>query len=57
MIVTGANINFDTGSGQYMNMMDAGMIKAWADQGIVDQGLVDMEYITAPIPGYTRSKG
>ena len=57
MIVTGANINFDTDNGQYLNMMDAGMIKAWADQGIVDQGLVGMEYITAPIPGYTRSKG
>ncbi|MBP6682930.1 MAG: hypothetical protein KA159_06410, partial [Halioglobus sp.] len=57
MIVTGANINFDTDSGQYLNMMDASMIKAWTDQGIVDQGLADMEYITAPIPGYTRNQG
>jgi len=57
MIVTGANINFDTDSGQYLNMMDAGMIKAWADQGIVDQGLGEMEYITASIPGYTRNQG
>jgi hypothetical protein len=32
MIVTGANLNFDSDSGQYINMMDAGMIKAWSDR-------------------------
>jgi len=35
-------------------MMDAGMIKAWADQGIKDQGLDKMNYISAPVPKYAR---
>jgi quercetin dioxygenase-like cupin family protein len=57
MIVTGANVNFDGDSGQFINMMDASMIKAWTDQGIQEQGLTDMDYITAPVPGFTRNKG
>jgi len=52
MIVTGANINYDMDSGQYMNIMDAGMIRAWVDQAIVDQGAEDMTYITPPLPAY-----
>jgi quercetin dioxygenase-like cupin family protein len=56
MIVTGANVNFDSDSGQYLNMMDAGMIKTWTDQAIVEQGLKDMNYITPPLPGYARRK-
>ena len=35
-------------------MMDASLIKAWADQGIKDQGLTKMNYISAQIPKYTR---
>ena len=54
MIVTGANVNYDGDSGQYINMMDAGMIKAWVDQAIVDQGAMDMDYITAAVPTFTR---
>ena len=57
MIVTGANINFDADSGQYMNMMDAGMIKAWSDEAIKEQGLPDMNYITAPVPTYNGKQG
>lgn len=56
MIVTGANVNFDTPTGAFINMMDAGMIKAWVDQGIKDQGADDMEYITAPVPTYAVKK-
>jgi 2,4'-dihydroxyacetophenone dioxygenase len=56
MIVTGANVNFDTPTGAFINMMDAGMIKAWVDQGIEDQGAKDMEYITAPVSTYAVKK-
>jgi 2,4'-dihydroxyacetophenone dioxygenase len=56
MIVTGANVNFYTDSGVFINMMDAGMIKAWVDQGIKDQGADDMTYITAPVPTYAVKK-
>jgi hypothetical protein len=35
-------------------MMDASLIKAWADQGIKDQGLDKMNYISAQVPQYTR---
>jgi hypothetical protein len=56
MIVTGANVNFDKDSGTYINMMDAGMIKSWVDQGIVDQGGDKMQYITAPVPTFAVSK-
>ena len=56
MIVTGANVNFDTDSGQYMNMMDAGMIKAYRVRPGHKRtfGLDKMHYITAPVPGYSR---
>ena len=37
MVVIGANVNFMP-DGTYIGLMDAGMIKAWADQGIKDQG-------------------
>jgi len=53
MIVTGANINFGT-DGAFLGIMDAGMIKAWVDQGIKDQGCDQMNYISAPIPGNAR---
>jgi len=53
MIVTGANINFGT-DGAFLGIMDAGMIKAWVDQGINDQGCDQMNYISAPIPGNAR---
>jgi len=46
MVVFGANVNF-LKDGTYINLMDAGMIKAWADQGIKDQGLTNMNYISA----------
>ena len=56
MIVTGANVNFDKDSGSYINMMDAGMIKTWVDQGIAEQGADKMQYITAPVPTYAGNK-
>jgi 2,4'-dihydroxyacetophenone dioxygenase len=56
MIVTGANINYDTDSGSYINLMDAGMIKAWVDQGVVEQGLEQMDYITPAVPSYARTQ-
>jgi quercetin dioxygenase-like cupin family protein len=54
MIVTGSNINYDKDSGQYINIMDAGMIKTWVDQGIIDQGCDQMNYITPSVPTYAR---
>ena len=53
MIVTGANINFSA-EGEYLGMMDAGMIKTWVDQGIREQGCGHMTYITPPIAHYAR---
>ena len=53
MVVFGANVNF-LKDGTYLNMMDASLIKAWADQGIKDQGLDKMNYISARVPQYTR---
>jgi quercetin dioxygenase-like cupin family protein len=53
MIVTGSNINFGPDGG-YLGLMDAGMIKAWVDQGIKDQGVDRMTYISANVPTYTR---
>lgn len=53
MIVTGTNVNFGA-DGTYLGMMDAGMIKAWVDQGIKDQGLEKMNYISAPVANFTR---
>ena len=52
MVVFGANINFMP-DGSYINLMDAGMIKAWVDQGIKDQGATKMNYISAQVPKYT----
>lgn len=37
-----------------INLMHAGMIKAWVNQGIVDQGCDTMNYITPSVPGYAR---
>jgi hypothetical protein len=53
MVVCGANVNF-LQDGTYLNMMDASLIKAFADQGIKDQGLTRMNYISAQIPRYAR---
>ena len=53
MVVFGANVNF-LKDGTYINMMDANLIKAWADHGIKEQGLDKMNYISAQIPKYTR---
>jgi 2,4'-dihydroxyacetophenone dioxygenase len=53
MVVTGSNINFAP-DGTYLGLMDAGMIKAWVDQGIRDQGCVRMTYISPSLPGYAR---
>jgi hypothetical protein len=53
MVVFGANVNF-LKDGTYINMMDASLIKAWADHGIKEQGLGKMNYISAQIPKYTR---
>ncbi len=56
MVVTGANVNF-TDSGEYLNMMDASLIKSWVDQAIATQpGCENISYITAPIPTYTKAK-
>ena len=58
MIVAGANINFSA-EGEYLGMMDAGMIKTWVDTGIAEQGCDQMTYITPPVAmaaaaGYAR---
>jgi 2,4'-dihydroxyacetophenone dioxygenase len=53
MVVTGSNVNFDA-NGTFLGLMDAGMIKAWVDQGIKDQGCDKMTYIAAPVPKYAR---
>jgi len=34
-------------------MMDASLIKAWADPGITEQGLGKLNYVTAQIPKYS----
>ncbi len=52
MIVTGSNVNF-ADDGSFINIMDAGMIKAWVDQAIKDQGATQMSYISAPVAKYT----
>ncbi|WP_339515624.1 2,4'-dihydroxyacetophenone dioxygenase family protein [Pseudomonas sp. RL_15y_Pfl2_60] len=55
MIVFGANVNF-TETGEYINMMDAGLIKTWVDQAIKEQpGAEDVRYISSPAPSYTKS--
>lgn len=54
MIVTGSNVNFDTGNGEFLGIMDAGMIKSWVDQAIKDQGCDKMNYIAAGGAGYAR---
>lgn len=55
MIVSGANVNF-TAEGEYINMMDAGLIKTWVDHAIREQkGCEGVRYITSPVPTYTRS--
>ena len=51
MVVTGSNVNFMP-DGTFLGIMDAGMIKAWVDQGIKDQGCGQMTYVTAPVPKY-----
>jgi hypothetical protein len=53
MIVTGSNVNFAP-DGTFLGLMDAGMIKAWVDQGIKDQGCDRMTYISPPLPRYAR---
>jgi hypothetical protein len=54
-VMTGANINFASEGGPYLGLMDAGCVKAWVDQAIVQQGAEKMNYISAGIPTYTRS--
>lgn len=54
MVVTGSNINF-LDDGSFLNIMDAGMIKAWVDQAIKDQGVSNMKYITATCPTYSMN--
>lgn len=53
MVVTGANVNFGPDGG-YMGIMDAGWLKAVADQAIKAQGLNKMSYISGSIPTYTK---
>ncbi|MGL6222267.1 MAG: cupin domain-containing protein [Steroidobacteraceae bacterium] len=53
MVVLGANVNF-LKDGTCLYMMDASLLKAWADQGIKEQGLTQMNYISAQGPHYTR---
>ncbi|WP_028223301.1 2,4'-dihydroxyacetophenone dioxygenase family protein [Paraburkholderia oxyphila] len=55
MVVTGSNVNFNsTGSREFLGIMDAGLIKAWVDAAIKDQGADEMNYIQAGIPTYAR---
>lgn len=53
MVVTGANVNFG-GDGEYLGMMDAGVMRSWVEQGIKDQDLQQMNYITASVATYAR---
>jgi hypothetical protein len=53
MVVTGSNVNFAP-DGTFLGLMDAGMIKAWVDQGITEQGCDGMTYISPPLPTYAR---
>ncbi|MBM7061841.1 2,4'-dihydroxyacetophenone dioxygenase family protein [Pseudomonas sp. UL073] len=56
MIVSGANVNFSA-EGEYLNMMDASLIKSWVDEAIDKQeGAQDVRYIHTPIPTYTQAK-
>lgn len=54
MVVSGANINYDDTDGSYINLMDAGMIKAWVDAAIVSQGRDNMRYVEVPGPQFTK---
>jgi 2,4'-dihydroxyacetophenone dioxygenase len=53
MVVTGSNVSFGP-DGTFLGIMDAGMTKAWVDQGIKGQGCGQMTCITAPVPKYAR---
>lgn len=55
MVVTGSNVNF-TGAGneEYTGIVDAGLIKAWVDTAIQEQGADHMTYIQAGMPSYAR---
>ena len=53
MVVSGTNVNFDA-AGNFLGMMDAGMIKMWVDQAIKDQACDRMSYISANVPTYSR---
>ena len=52
MVVSGTNINF-LEDGTFLDVMDAGMIKAWVDQAIKDQGRNNMKYVAATGPTYS----
>ena len=56
LMVSGANVNFGD-DGEYLGMMDSSMIKRWVDDGIKEQKLDKMDYITAPIPTFTTNSG
>lgn len=54
MIVSGANVNF-TAQGEYINMMDAGMIKTFVDQAIKEQkGAEGVRYISSQVPNFSK---
>ncbi len=55
MVVTGSNVNFNAeGNKEYLGIMDAGLIKAWVDVAIKDQGADSVTYIQAGMPTYAR---
>lgn len=55
MVVTGSNVNFNnTGNKEFLGIMDAGLIKAWADAAIKDQGADHMTYIQVNTPTFSR---
>jgi hypothetical protein len=54
MVVTGSNITF-LDDGSFLDIMDAGMIKAWVDRAIKDQGLSNMKYIATTCPTYSMN--
>lgn len=53
IVVSGANINFMP-DGEYLGTMDAGWLKTWIDQAIVDQDATTTTYISAGIAAYHR---
>lgn len=56
MYVEGSNINFDTGSGEYVGMLDANSITLMLEHLINERGLEPARYIRPRQPDYTTAR-